>query len=250
MKVQILLCCFIGSISVVKAQNLQEISGMVIGEDDIENIHVINKTSRRFTVTKANGTFVIEAKLHDTIAFTAIQYTTREIIIDKNILENQVIRVNLSEEVNTLDEVIVGKVLTGNLMSDIINSEAEPENNFYNVGIPGYKGKRATQAERKLSEAKSGMLNKVVNGVTGYTKMLKAHVKLERNDVLITQIRQRLSDDLFTLYPLDVSKRMDFWYFCSESPDFLIRCKGQSDVEILEYLIEKYAVYKNNLKSE
>ncbi|MBP1839342.1 carboxypeptidase-like regulatory domain-containing protein [Formosa algae] len=229
---------------------MKQISGIVSGEDDIENIHVINKTSKRFTVTNAKGAFVIEAKLQDTIAFTAIQYTTKEIIIDDIILSNGAMRINLSEEINELDEVIVGKILTGNLMLDVGNSEAEPEINFYDVGIPGYTGKRATRTERILSEAKSGTLNTVVNGLSGRTKMLKAHVKLEKNDILITQIRQELSDDLFSRYPLEEDKHMDFWYFCAESPEFVTRCKDQTDIAVLDYLIEKYAEYKANLKSD
>ncbi|WP_299782756.1 carboxypeptidase-like regulatory domain-containing protein [uncultured Formosa sp.] len=250
MKLQFLLCCFIGSISLVEAQNLEIISGTVAGKDDIENIHVINKSSKRFTTTNAKGAFSIEAKLQDTIVFTAIQYTTQEIIIDRFIISNNSMHIYLDEEVNELSEVIVGKILTGNLMLDIGNSTIEPEINFYNVGIPGYKGKRATKTERILSQAKSGILNTVVNGISGRTKMLKAHVKFEKNDVLITQIRQRLSNDLFSKYSLEESNQMDFWYFCSESPEFITRCKGQTDIAILDYLIEKYKEYIRNLKSE
>ncbi|WP_159021632.1 carboxypeptidase-like regulatory domain-containing protein [Formosa sp. L2A11] len=250
MKVPFLLCCFLGSMSLVNAQSLETISGTVTGEDDIENIHVINKTSKRFTTTNANGAFFIAAKLHDTIVFSAIQYTTQEIIIDVPILTSKSMHVNLNEEVNQLNEVIVGKILTGNLMLDIGNATGEPEINFYDVGIPGYMGKRATKAERQLSQAKSGILHTVANGISGRTKMLKAHVALEKNDKLITQIRQRLSDDFFSEHPLSEFKQMDFWYFCSESPDFITRCKTRKDIEILQYLNEKYAVYIKNIKSE
>ncbi|MDW5290442.1 carboxypeptidase-like regulatory domain-containing protein [Formosa sp. PL04] len=250
MKIHFILCCFLGSVSLVKAQTLETISGTVTGEDDIENIHVINKTSKRFTITDAKGVFSIEAKIKDTIAFTAIQYTTTEVVVDATILLNKTIHVFLNEEINELSEVIVGNILTGNLMMDIGNTTVIPDINFYDVGIPGYMGKRKTQAERRLSEAKSGLLNTVVNGISGRTKILKVHVELERNDKFINEIRQRLSDDFFSEHDLVDSKRKDFFYFCSEAPEFKDRCEGKNDVEILDFLNEKYVQYIKNLNSE
>ncbi|WP_159021633.1 carboxypeptidase-like regulatory domain-containing protein [Formosa sp. L2A11] len=262
MKVPFLLCCFLGSVSFVNAQSLETISGTVTGDDDIENIHVINKTSKRFTTTNAKGAFFIAAKLHDTIVFSAIQYTTQEIIIDASILTSKSMHVNLNEEVNQLREVIVGKILTGNLMLDIGNATEKPDINFYDVGIPGYMGKRKTQQERLLQEAgefKPKMLlgviggaipiNPIINGLTGRTKMLKEHVAMERSSDLITKIRQRLSLVFFSEHPLDENNRMDFWYFCSKDSNFLTRCKGKRDVEILAYINAKYIQYINNLNS-
>ena len=81
------------------------------------------------------------------------QTQLKAIVIDDEMLKNRTIEVNLEEQVNQLDEVTVGKILTGDLLSDINNTEGEPPINFFDVGIPGYTGKPATQSERRLAEA-------------------------------------------------------------------------------------------------
>ncbi|CDF80507.1 conserved hypothetical protein containing N-terminal carboxypeptidase-like, regulatory domain, partial [Formosa agariphila KMM 3901] len=230
------------------------IHGKVIGADDLENIHVINKTSKIFTITNSSGEFDIHVKLNDTLVFSSIQYSNLEVIIDDLVVLNKELEVNLEEYVNALDEVVVGKILTGNLMLDVGNSTAEPEINFYDVGIPGYKGKTKTQAERRLHEATTGggivALNPLLNAISGRTKMLKRHIALERNDELIHKIRQRLAQDFLSEHPIDESKQMDFWYFCSDDTDFMNRCKDKSDIEILAFLNEKYVQYLANIKSD
>ncbi len=240
------------SSKMMTAQNV-EISGYVQSEKDVENIHVINKTAQLFTVTNTKGEFKISASINDTIVFTSIQHKTQNLIIDENIMASKICVVKLEEQVNELDEVTVGKILTGDLNSDINSAEGDPPINFYDVGIPGYTGKIATQSERRLHEATSGggfiPLNPILNGISGRTKMLKQQVRLEEKDNLLHKIRINLSKDFFTIYELDESLRTDFFYFCQEDPDFNLRCKNKSDIEIFEFLKEKLAQYKQNLNS-
>ena len=90
-----------------------EIKGRVIGQDDVENIHVINKTSKMFTTTNVLGSFKINAKFRDTIQFTSVQYKTETLIVSYKNVQEKTLVVYLEEQINILDEVIVGKVLTG-----------------------------------------------------------------------------------------------------------------------------------------
>ncbi len=85
----------------------------------MENIHVINKTQKLFTITDKNGKFLIVAKLNDTISFSSVQHKPKELIISKEILDRKVVSVFLEEKINALDQVTIGKVLTGNLHTDI-----------------------------------------------------------------------------------------------------------------------------------
>lgn len=47
-------------INILLSQTI-EIKGNIIAKNDIENIHVINKTSNKFTTTNKLGGFVIQA---------------------------------------------------------------------------------------------------------------------------------------------------------------------------------------------
>ncbi|NND52740.1 MAG: hypothetical protein HKN54_10050 [Flavobacteriaceae bacterium] len=239
--------------AVVWAQTV-EIRGVVDANDDVENIHVINKSSNMFTTTNALGVFKISAKYRDTIQFTSVRYKTATILVSYQMIRDKALKVYLEENINVLDEVIVGKVLTGDLSSDIENSEAERPINFYDVGLPGYVGKPLTQSERRLQEARTvqpGMIPilPLINAISGRTKMLKKRVILERITVLTEDIKARLSKDFFNTHPLDEAYHKEFFYFCSEDQDFENRCRNKSDIEVFEYLEEKYVEYKENIGS-
>lgn len=225
--------------------------GQIRANSDLENIHVINISSNKFTTTNRVGAFQITAKLNDTIRITAIKYIPKEIIISVHNLSTKILQIELKELINILDEVIVGTVLTGDIDSDIKNSKAEAPINFYDVGIPGYTGPKKTQAQRRLYEATTGFgfipLNPIINAITGRTKRLKKHVKDEQNNKLILSIKDRLATDFFANNPLPEDRQMEFLYFASENPDFEVRCKNTSDIQIIIYLEEKYKIYKQNL---
>ncbi|WP_445737430.1 hypothetical protein [Mariniflexile sp.] len=239
------------------------IKGKVESNVDVENIHVINKTAQTFTITNRKGAFEIPVSLHDTIVFSSIQQKSKSVIIDESMILFKTLRVTLEEQINELDEVTVGRVLTGNLLSDVKNVEGDPPINFYDVGIPGYTGKIATQSERRMNEATTGSngqklkwyspltgsipLNPILNAISGRTKQLKNQVKLEEKDELMQSIKGRLSKDFFVSNPLDEALKMDFFYFCADDENFIKRCKNQTDFNILTFLRMKYNQYLENL---
>ncbi|XCF05823.1 carboxypeptidase-like regulatory domain-containing protein [Tamlana crocina] len=239
-----------------------ELSGRVSGATDVENIHVINKTQQLFTITDKNGRFNILAKLNDTLAFSSIQHQPKEVVVSGNIIKEKVMFVFLEEQINKLDEVVVGKVLTGNLMSDIENFDGNRPINFFDVGIPGYTGKPATQSERRLAQAGefkpimllgllggSMPLDPLINTISGRTKMLKNRVELEEREALMQRVKSRLAKDFFLSNPLDDDLKMDFFYFCADDEHFIKYCKNKTDFEILIFLRKKYRQYKENLST-
>ncbi|WP_159021634.1 hypothetical protein [Formosa sp. L2A11] len=238
------------------------IVGEVRGADDVENIHVINKTSKTYTITDKNGGFTIPVKLNDTLQFSSIQYNHLEVIIDKYAISNKAIRVDLEELINALDEVIVGNILTGNLMLDMENATDADGYNFYTVGIAGLTGKMRTKEEERYYQSKqfkpsialggagaSFPVNSVINGLTGKTKMLKKYVRMQHNDNLVSEIRDQISVVFFSEHPLDEDYRMDFWYFCADDPSFQTHCKGKMDDETIVFLNNKYIEYLRNINS-
>ena len=149
----VLLFCF----ALSQAQT-REFSGIVKADGNVEGIHVINKSSYRYATTDKNGGFIIQAKLSDSLYFSSIQYIPKIVIITPDIVKDSFIEVRLEDGVTELDEVTVGKILTGDLNSDISNSDAERPLDFYDVGIPGFTGPRKTQIESKLYEADAGKM--------------------------------------------------------------------------------------------
>jgi hypothetical protein len=255
-----LIFVFLFLISICFAQSI-DIEGQVLGDADVEGIHVINKTASKFATTSASGTFNISVKLNDTIIFSSLQYKITAVFVSsEHILQKKMI-VKLEEQVNVLDEVIVGKVLSGDLEFDVQNSDVEKPIDFYDVGIPGYTGKPKTQSERRLHEADAGKMipyvglgfgvnfHKLMNAISGRTKMLKERVRLEDNEVLIYKIKAELSEEFFKTHPLNENLIIEFFYFCSEDKDFESRCKGKSGIEVYQFLEEKYVLFKANINT-
>jgi len=56
---------------------------------------------------------VISAKQNDTLVISSVQYVQKEILITDVIMETQVVTVKLEDNVNHIEEVVVGKILTG-----------------------------------------------------------------------------------------------------------------------------------------
>jgi len=247
-----------------QAQSI-DINGYVQSDKDVENIHVINKTAQLFTVTNSKGEFKIMASINDTLIFTSIQHKTQSFIIDEHVIASKTCIIKLEEFVNKLDEVTVGKILTGDLNMDVNNTEGDPPINFYDVGIPGYKGKIATQSERRLNAATTGSngqklkwyspltgqipVDPIINAITGRTRMLKAQIEIEEKANLLHKIKTNIAKDFFIIYELDENLQTDFLYFCEEDAKFNLRCKNKSDIEIFEFLKEKLVEYKGNLNS-
>ncbi|OYX24872.1 MAG: hypothetical protein B7Z06_08250 [Flavobacteriales bacterium 32-35-8] len=236
-----------------------EIKGTVESTIGIENINVINKTTYNYAITNANGEFAIMAKLNDTLQFSSMLHKTKYVIVDNNMLLLKTVKITLDEHVNELREVTVGNRLSGDLLKDIKNIEGKPPINFYDVGIPGYTGKIATQSERRLAQAGEfkpimllGLLggslpiDPILNGISGRTKMLKNRVNVEERESLMQSIKGRLAKDFFSSNPLDEHLRMDFFYFCADDENFIEKCKNQTDLNILEFLKMKYEQYLHN----
>lgn len=262
MKLKLLLGPLLFKAITVSAQ-YTEISGYILTLKNVEGVHVINKTAQKFTITDKKGKFKIPVKLNDTISFSSIQYELKQVKITRDILEKAFINVELQDKLNTLDAVTIGKVLSGNLRDDIGKVEGKAPINFYNLGIPGYKGKKPTQSERRLAEAGefkpkmllglltgSVPLNPILNGISGRTKMLKARVQHEKQEVLIRKIRENLSEILFQIMPLEEEYRVDFFYFCEMDENFYEICNDAPDLQILEFLKQKLIAYKANQESK
>ncbi|RKE98298.1 carboxypeptidase-like regulatory domain-containing protein [Ichthyenterobacterium magnum] len=242
-----ILVLFSFSSCIVNAQT--DVNGKVIASDEVEGIHIINKTANRFTITNERGEFVIPAKHSDTILVSGIKYQPKEIIVTHLQIQAKSITVYLTENINELDEVVVGKILTGDLLSDIENSDTKRDINFYDLGILGYTGKPKTQTERRLYEADHGKaislfdgaplkinFQKILNKISGRTKMLKNRVHFENQEKCMRSVISEFSELLFEADSLEEELRIDFFYFVSDDELFLGLCEASDDLKMLEFL--------------
>ena len=133
-----------------------DLKGQLIANGDVEGIHILNKTAPKYTVSEEDGSFIIPAKLLDTLSISGLKYKPEEVVVSTSMIQSGTCVIILEERINVLDEVVLGKILTGSLESDLQNSDAEPEINFYDLGIPGFTGNPLTLNESKLHDADAG----------------------------------------------------------------------------------------------
>jgi hypothetical protein len=90
-------------------------------------------------------------------------------------------------------------------------------------------------------------LHKILNRISGRTKMLKSHVKFEKANTCMEEAITKFADDLFENETLEDHQMVDFFYFASDDDVFLQLCKSKNDLQIYVFLQEKLKVYKANL---
>ncbi|MGB0980907.1 MAG: hypothetical protein ACPGUH_02285 [Winogradskyella sp.] len=247
-------------ISVALNAQRKNLKAQLIANGDVEGIHILNKTASKYAISNENGRFSIPAKALDTLFISGLKYQVQDIVITKAMIDLGSFKVQLIEKINELDEVIVGKILTGSLQSDLENSDAKPKVNFYDLGIPGYTGKPLTQNERKLHDADAGSmlslgggtngagagvnLHKLLNKISGRTKKLKAIVALETKDNCINRLRREFKDAIFENNDLAENLKNEYFFFCDEDPKFKQLCEENNDLKSIDFLKQKLIAYK------
>ena len=123
MKQTLLLFLLLFSGFVMYSQSLERsvIQGQVFSKtNDVESITVYNTSSNKGTITDFDGNFEIEVTLNDQIEISALQFKKITVIIDAEIINNKMLTIFLTEQINTLDEVVILSFgLTGYLETDL-----------------------------------------------------------------------------------------------------------------------------------
>lgn len=227
------------------AQNVffYKLEGKVINlNTGIADVHVINTSSNKATITDEDGLFSIAARLNDTILFSAVQYKRMTLVVTRAMLESSSIVVPLEEFINELDEVIVRPYnLSGDLGRDMNSLKTDKVYVAATLGLPNAYVKPITQAERKLHEATTGgglvPLNPIMNAISGRTKYLKKVLASQEKYARTMRVREYYADSLFVKYlKIPENKIEDFMYYCEVDNAFSAVVDSHDKLKIWEYL--------------
>ena len=123
------------------------------------NVHVINTSRVKGTVTSPSGTFEIGAKVNDTILFTYLGYETVKVKVTNDWIKENPTKIYLSEKAYVLDEVVVAKYnLTGYVEVD--TKLIPVSDDAYRYSISGLK------AGYEGGEYKPGAIAKVLGSIS------------------------------------------------------------------------------------
>ena len=207
------------------------IFGKIKGDStSLENIHVINKNSRKGTITNNYGEFKIPVKENDTLIFSSIQFEYKEHIVSAKELKSKTIVIKLSAKINNLDEIVVkNHDLSGFLKNDLENTKLNNQVDEFSLNLPNAGNAPVTEVDfinRKINYySKGGSLNKLYGWVSGEKKELKNLRALETENVILSKIRELVTDKYLT-ETLNLKKE--------DIPAFIEYCKSKDIIKLFQ----------------
>jgi len=237
-----LLICLLSAI--VYGQTL--VKGSIANETDYDGINVFNKTYSKYTISDANGDFEIQARVKDTIVFSALQYELKELVVTEAILKEHQYIV-LKPKINELDAVYIMPKLSGNLLSDTKNIHTQKVLTAKTIGLPNAEVVPPTPAERKVYTAThSGgaiPVDAIINAITGRTKKLKQLVKWEKKSALEDKVHANFETIIHNEFKIPETQVYDFIFYSSQDELFTQIIKTNSSIIIYDFLKEKAKRY-------
>lgn len=256
-----MLLCFLVASVCVKAQESKVIQGSVTSPDmDVVGVVVQNITSKLAVVTDAQGNFSIPVQENDTLVFSAVQYKKKVLPITKEIYTASYIMVRLEDFVNELSEVVIKPYnLSGNLGQDLDVLTLEKDVTAEALGLPNADVRIISQSENKLNDADHGKflyfygvgfainVNKILNRISGRTKMLKERVLLDEEYEKVKNAEEKFMDSIF-INQLKIPKDSfyDFVYYCQIDNKFQDLIDGNDELKLWDFMIQKSRIYRKN----
>lgn len=159
-----------------------QIKGKVNADiSDLEGINVENVESEKTTVTDKQGYFYINAKVGETLVLSSIQLKKVYRIIIESDLDKELIYILMSAKTIDLKEIVIEK----------------SEINAVSEGIVSKNQKNYTPAERKVRTATTGLLDPLLNKISGRTEMLKKGVAVEKNEKALVRLEYLFEENYF-----------------------------------------------------
>lgn len=234
-------------------QRRQELRGLIVEDTlPIPDVHVLNLSALKATISDADGFFRIEAGLGDTLLFSAVRYRRTSLVIDASVLGAVSLLVPLQPFVNELDEVVVSPYdLSGDLDKDVGRLPAVNPVTAFSLGLPNAGARRFTQTENRLHEATTGAgivpLNPVLNALTGRTRRLRKQLALEQRYEKARQIRMQYPDSIFVgRLGIPEGRIADFMYFCEVDSLFHGVSDSGDGLRIWGFLTRKSGEYRKH----
>ncbi|OOV20809.1 carboxypeptidase-like regulatory domain-containing protein [Flavobacterium sp. LM4] len=187
----------------------REIFGQIFEQStSVEGVNIINNNTQITTVSDVNGMFSIVVKSGDVLVFSSVNLEPLKRRITADDINSSSLVIKMTAKQIELKEVVV---------NDNANITAE------NLGIIPHGQKKYTPAERKLRTATSTSVDKVINAISGRTKMLKKEVKVEKKETLFKKLEYLFEEAYYTdrlKIPLEHIK--GFQLYCVDNPEFAV----------------------------
>lgn len=233
----LILFLLIAQISFGQTSAAKEILGQVFEQSSfVEGVNIINNNNQITAATDENGMFSIVAKEGDVLVFSSVNMEPLKRRITAEDLASSAIKIIMTAKQIELKEVVV---------NDNAGITAE------NLGIVPHGQKTYTPAERKLYTAKSTSIDKIINGISGRTAMLKKEVKVEKKEMLFRKLEYLFDDNYYTeRLRISLEDIKGFQLYCVEDSEFAVSLNSKNKTMSMFLITELARKYLKILENE
>jgi hypothetical protein len=212
----------------------------------ISNVHVINTTKIRGTITDGNGFFEVNAKLNDTLLFSYLGFETIKVKITNDWVKNKTSKIVLTEKAYALEEVIISKYnLTGYMEVDTKLIHVEGDSYRYSIsGLDaGYEaGEKTPGAVTKVLGAIFNPADFLYNAFGKRPRQMRKLKEMKKDDTVRNLLASKFDrETLAALLEIDKDDIPQILQNCNYSEYFI---KSANDLQILEAISACYEEYK------
>ncbi|RNL91357.1 carboxypeptidase-like regulatory domain-containing protein [Sinomicrobium pectinilyticum] len=209
---------------------------------NVPNQNVINIDTERATITNRDGEFEIYVKSGDHLAFSAVNYQLKTILVTDSILNNSRLVIEVNEKVNELDEVVV-----------------TPDNEEKFLELKGEEFKKFDYEEDYSSVATNmatpeHQLQHGINFVNIFKALFQADKQGEgpKRQLKVSEVLRQVYNDEFFVADLKIpqDKIDDFLYYCDDRIPRQSLLRKDNEFELIEFLVQQSENYRESLKKE
>jgi hypothetical protein len=234
----IALFLFFAQLSFGQKASSREISGQIFEKStSVTSVNIINNDTQVSTVPDNDGRFSIVVKEGDVLVFSAVNLEPLKRRISAEDMNLSLLVIKMEAKEIVLNEVVV---------NDNYGITAE------NLGFVPRGQKTYTPAERKVYTATSTSVDKILNGISGRTAMLKKEVNVEKKESLFRKIEYLFDENYYTerlKIPADDIK--GFQLYCVDDADFAVSLNTKNktmSMFLITDLARKYLIILENEK--
>ena len=241
MKITLFLCCYVVFSSFLLGQERRPIKGKLLYKNTVVvAANVVNNTAQINTITDSDGEFEIDVAQGDEIIFSSVQYLIRSVKITEEILAKNRLVVGVNENITELKEVVV---------------TTEDKDRFLDLLEEQFKGfdydqDKSTRINNKLTDNRE-ITNGIdfVNIAKLISKAMSSKTKEERMKMKPSEVLPLVFETTFFEDDLKIEKDqvLGFLEFIDTQMKTSELLKQSKQFQLIEYLINKSKIYKDNL---
>ena len=230
-------------------QQIEFVKGNVQSETSkliLQNVHVLNLTKVKGTITSNKGEFEIQAKVNDTLYFSYIGYKPLKIVVTNDLIRFDNNTIEMTELAFALEEIIIKPYqLTGYLEIDVKNAPVNTSTRYRIIGLPNLGYEAGRRSRSGLSKVIGAIFNPAdfLNNLFRKKSVKMDKLRLVREDkeiknLLATKFDREVLVQLLGVDKIDIDEILRN---CNFSDTFI---EQANDLQIMEAINECYDEYK------